>query len=347
MSITPVETFGSLSSEALGRFVYILGMARGGTTVLRDAIAIHDQILVLPDMTHFMNQVWRYRNKVHQRLLNQIFRLPAFYREEEVIQALDEKRRQNLQRYIDEALSSRDLDRMWSVYPVVYGLDKKNPKDSQAVLCWADKANDFYAVDAVAEHFPKGKFIFVVRDPKGAVSSLAKRAAVKESRSFDAAPDITKIVEACISWRRMTQQMLYFRKKYPQRALMVKFEEFLASPAQSLNEIFRFILEGALEERVLLERLGRLAYGATNVPNEGGTGIKREPMERWRRTLGEEEVKLIEGLAGETAVKAGYPVGGHGSVEAIRTILKAVPGSKRKARNIAKIAYLQAYETLI
>ena len=82
MMMTPAETFGSLSADALDRFVYIVGMARGGTTVVRDAIDVHDQVLVLPGMTHFMNQVWRYRKRVHQRLLNQIFRLPAFYREE-------------------------------------------------------------------------------------------------------------------------------------------------------------------------------------------------------------------------------------------------------------------------
>jgi hypothetical protein len=347
MSITHVETVGSLSSEALSRFVYIIGMARGGTTVLRDAIAIHDQVLVLPDMTHFMNQVWRYRNKVHQRLLNQIFRMPTFYREEEVIQGLDEERRQNLQRYIDEALNSRDLDRMWSVYPVVYGLDKKNPKDPQAVLFWADKANDFYAVDAVAEHFPKGKFIFVVRDPKGAVSSLAKRAAVKESRSFDAAPDITKIVEACISWRRMTQQMLYFRKKYPQRTLLVKFEEFLSSPGPALNQIFQFVLGGALQESLLSERLGHVAYGTSNVPTEGGKGIRKEPMERWKRSLGEREVKMVDRLTGRTALKAGYEAGRGGLLPGLREILEASTTMKHKAVILAKLTYLGAFEALV
>jgi hypothetical protein len=341
------QDLGSLSQEALDRLIYVIGMARGGTSVLRDAIAIHPRVLALPGMTHFMNQVWRYRHTVHLRLLKQIFRLPEFYREEEVIQSLDEEKGRALRGAIDDALNSRDLKRMWPIYPLVYALDRQNEKAIGEVSCWLDKANDFYGVEEVARSFPESKFVLILRDPRGAVSSLAKRAAIKETYRLEAPADDAGVAEAAISWRRMTQQMLRFKKNHPSRSLLVRFEDFVGAPNQTLNAIFQFIGNMALPEDLLDSGAKQLAYGTTHMPGKQGTGVKQEPVERWRKMLGDEQVKLIEGLTGKTALKAGYPVGGRGSVEAIRTILKVVPGSKRKARNIAKIAYLQAYETLI
>jgi hypothetical protein len=145
----------------------------------------------------------------------------------------------------------------------------------------------------------------------------------------------------------MTQQMLYFRKQYPQRTLLVKFEEFLSSPARSLNEIFRFVLDEALEEPVLSERLSHVAYGASNVPTEGGKGIRKEPMERWKKSLGESHVKMVDRLTGKTALRAGYETGSSEPLPGFGEILKAFPTMKHKAVILAKLTYLEAFEALV
>lgn len=339
---------GSLSKGALDHFIYIIGSARGGTSVLFDAIGLHDQILALPGMTHFMNQVWRYRNTVHMRLLRQVFRLPGFYDEAEVVGNLDKMSGIELKRYIDKAMNSRDLKKMWQIYPVVYALDKKNQKDPSRITGWADKANDFFGVGRVAKAFPNGKFVFIVRDPRGAVSSLAKRMAVKKEFTFEAGIDDGKVIEAAISWSRMTQRLLHFIKAHPERSILIRLEEFLSNPVVSLNGIFQFTIGTAMSEDVLRQRLDHISYGTSHLPGDMGKGIRLEPIERWKNVLTKNQEEIITSLTGRTAAKAGYPLGRVSSPgRGLCHIIHCIPSAKRKAIVFAKVLFLKAFDALI
>jgi hypothetical protein len=339
---------GSLSEEALDRLVYIIGTARGGTSVLFDALGVHDEILALPGMTHFMNQVWRYRNTIHMRLLRQIFRLPGFYDEEGVVRSLDQEEGRELRQRIDEALESRDLRRMWQLYPVVYCLDKRNTKRAGDIRAWADKANDFYAVEKVAQAFPQGRFVFIVRDPRGAVASLAKRMAVKEEHTFEAKIDDAKVIEAAVSWRRMTQQILRFRKAYPERSVLVTMEEFIANPVGRLNDLFEFTVGKRMPEDLLRRRVDELAYGTSHVPGDMGKGIRQEPVDRWKKVLTPEQEELVRLVTGGTGSKAGYPLEGRGALRGgLPRILRRLPSAKRKLVVLSKILFLRIFEPLI
>ena len=79
-----LENIGALSQPTLARLVYIVGTARGGTTLFHRMLGINDQILTFPGPSHFINHVWAHRNKVHNRLFIQIFRMPTFYQEETI-----------------------------------------------------------------------------------------------------------------------------------------------------------------------------------------------------------------------------------------------------------------------
>lgn len=334
----------SISPDALEHLVYVIGSARGGTTVLREALGIHDQILMLPGMTHFMNQVWRYRRRIHQRLLNQVFRLPGFYREDYVLRCLGDKERKDLERVISGALVSRDLKRMWQLYPLVYSMDPKCIKRPEKVLCWGDKANDFYQVGRVARCFPRGKFVFLVRDPRGAVSSLAKRMVAKETLGFNVPVAEEKLVEASISWRWMTLRMLSFKKRHPERAVLVRLEDFLSGPVETLNKLFVFILNRPMPEDMVRERLERIAYGSTNEPRDSGSGIRKEPIDRWRNFLSDGQVELINWLTGITARKVGYKIDEGPLTSERMRILMGVPSIKRRAVVVAKLLFLYMFE---
>jgi hypothetical protein len=253
-----------------------------------------------------------------------------------------------VKRFIDEALDSRDLRRMWQVYPVVYALDRKNQKKVSEIRGWADKANDFYGVAKVAQAFPKGKFVFIVRDPRGAVSSLAKRMAVKEKHTFEAKIDDAKVIEATISWRRMTQRILRFRKAHPEKSILVRLEEFLFDPVGNLNDIFEFTVGKRMPEDVLRRRLDNLIYGTSHLPGQLGKGIRHEPIDRWRKVLTDEQEKLIHIVAGWTGPKAGY------SPERTATfggglprMMARIPSTKRRLIVLAKILFLLGFEAFI
>ncbi|MBN1104854.1 MAG: sulfotransferase [Deltaproteobacteria bacterium] len=339
--------FGSIRADALERLIYVVGFARGGTSVFRDALDIHDQILMLPEMTHFLNQVWRYRSKVHQRLLRQVFRLPSFYREEAVLAGLPEDRRYLLQRHIDQALSGRDLKRMWQIYPLIYALDPGNHKKGDGILAWGDKANDFHAVEDAAGSFPEGKFIMLLRDPRSVGLSQAKRAVLKETRRQGSGVNDLKLVEACVSWRNMAQRMLVFAKRHRERTMLVRFEDFLAEPEATLNRVFAFTVGLPLEVGLLRERLGRLTYGATNDPSEKGAGLSTRSLDRWKTLLTEKQVALVAGIVGPTAKKAGYELSPSGKRASLSSLLENTPTIKQKILLLLKIFYLQVREACL
>lgn len=342
------DAIGSVSDKALENFIYILGTARGGTSILRDALGIHDEILVLPNMTHFMNQLWRYRNKVHGRLLRQILRLPRFYREMKVFADLEEGRSLSLQNHIRTALNSGDLKRMWQIYPLVYGLDQQNKKDLTGICAWADKANDFYRVGSVVRSFPQGKFIFLLRDPRGAVSSLAKKTVVKEKFSFNAPIENSKVIDASITWRRMTQRALFFAKRNAGRSLLVKLEDFLMSPAATMNNVFSFCIGKSVPEYIIMDRLGGMRYRTSHSPTDSGKGLSREPIDRWKKLLSSEQETIIRTLTAKTACKAGYRFeDGGASTSTFLEMMQMMPSVRQKLRTLVKMAYLGGFESLI
>ena len=347
MHYSITNALGTLSQEALDHFVYLIGTARGGTSIFRDALGIHENILMFPGETHFMNEVWRSRKKVPHSLLRRIVRIPWFFRETEVTKMIGEKKGSALKKYIEKALYSGNLKLMWQVYPLVYSLDPENGKKAEEILCWGDKANDFYRVGAVRRHFPKGKFIFIVRDPRGAVSSLAKRMAVKEEYNYNAVIDDVKLIEACIHWRNMTQRMVCFSKRYAHKSMLVRFEDFLRDPEKVLNKVFIFCTNISLPENVIIERLQKLRYGASNIPDERGSGISKGPINRWKTFLSDKQVVTIGELAGKTALKLGYEAKEFYLKPNFHKIIDRIPSTKRKAIVALKLAYLQMIENLI
>lgn len=323
------------------KFVYVVGSARGGSWLFFETLRLSDEILALPYMTHFANQVWRYRNKVHQRLLNQIFHMPCL----EEWQSLDHLDRDTfdwLNAEMNRGLTSKNMALMWRLYPLIHALGPNNPKPLDAIRCWADKANDVSYLKAISRNFPEARFVFVLRDPRATALSLSKRSAQKLAHGDDPGR-IAHLCASCLYWRRMVQTMLRFAQRHPKRCFLVKFEDMLDDPVVTLNSIFSFIGVSEHPQEELLGRLENVAYGASNNPSETGRGISRDPLERWQRELSEKDQEIIAALTGPAALKAGYDIPKAGRAKAFKSIV-AFPGVKAKLQHLGKFGFLEIHE---
>jgi len=341
-----IAELNSFSEQALNNFVYIVGPARGGTTIFRDSVGIHDQVLTLPGLTHFMNQVWRYRNKIHGRLLNQVFRLPGFYDEQDVLESLDEQKRKFLQQHIKSTLAKKDLRLMWQLYPLIYSLDKANTKETKNIACWVDKSNDCYGLETILKYFPYAKFVFIFRDPRASVLSLSKRRLVKDNADGNSQWSIG-IIESCIYWRNMAQKMLSFCKRHPDNIHKVTFEDFITSSPETLNSVFKFINVQEFSREIIQRKLSEMRYGATNDPEDVGRGISKKPLERWKTALTKQDLSLIAELTGPTARKLGYDIPKPSHANGITGLMKNIPGTKRRTVIALKTAYLTFFELFV
>ncbi len=337
-----IDSLGSVPAASLENFVYIVGSARGGTTIFKNAFSVHEQLLTLPGMTHFMNQVWRYRDVVHQRLLSQIFALDRCYRPWETAKTMEPARAEAFLGTLRKRLRSMDLATMWGNYALAWGLDPHFPKDPRAVTAWMDKANDASGLSTIAKAFPKGRFLFLFRDPRGSVLSLSRRLA--SDGGGKAEPISTaEIVRSCIYWRNISQRMLRFAARHPERCLSVRFEDFAHHPEQTMNKAFAFLGLDEIPEQELARRLGEMHYGASN-SSETGKGISTKPLERWKTGLSEEQKQLVAELTGVTARKAGYDLQAPGGP--VRRLWRALgaDGAQGKALALAKTAWLELLE---
>lgn len=330
---------GSIPQAALDRFVYVVGAARGGTSVFKASLDMHPNLMVLPGVSHFMNQVWRYRRKVHARLLSQIHSLPPFFDPDAAFEALSEKQRMSMWREVRSAVGSGRMDRMWSCYPMVWGLDPRFDKNPEGITAWVDKANDCRGLKNVRSAFPRGKFLFLFRDPRSSVLSLSRRQSIKAGGGKDDW-SMAELVTGCIYWRNMAQVMLGFSQRHPESSLVVRFEDFVREPVENLARVFAFLELPEMSPDEVTSRLEGLAYTAS-AGRESGKGLSTAPLERWKQALPDKARRCIERLTGPTAVKAGYGMDtSTGPLRRLSFCLR-VPGAKGRALALAKLAFLE------
>lgn len=318
-----------INEVALRNFIYIIGMPRGGTSVLRNAINEHDEILMLPEISHFMRHVWAYRNKVHMRLLRIIFQVPTFYNESKVLAEMPEQDSTEFNRKINKAFNNLDLSSMYKLYPEIYSQDESCEKEASKSKYWGDKSNNFAGVEDILKFMPGSKLVLLVRDPRSNVLSLSKRAKFKESFDPKSKVNMYEYFRSSLVWNNFNKKISSLKYKYPEQVKVVKFEDFLEKPEIILNSIFKYILGNELPLDELKKKVDSLNYGASN-SNEQGKGISKKALARWQKELSTDEVKFIESICGKVAIQFKYDTSDWGGLSLFK-VLSQISGLKRKA----------------
>lgn len=338
----PACAIGSMSPEALERLIYVVGSARGGTSVTKEVIGAHDNVISFHGPTHFLNHPWRHRRRLEPRLWNVVFWLPATVRRAQVRDSLPSDRRAAYIRHVNATLARRDFRELYQLYPLTRALDPDEPRAPEDVVAWLDKGNDFWGVELIARHFPQAKFVFVVRDPRGSVASLAKRMA-------DDRPDTVlrveprDVVASAIYWRNLAQQELRFARRHPERTIFFRFEDMVTRPLEIVPRLYEFLGLPAMPEVVLRSKLDGIVYSAS-LSREQGSGLSAKPVDRWRSSLSDDAIDTIAEICGTTARRFGYEL----KEPARRRSLLAVAGQMRGRRAqmvaAAKLVYMALRE---
>ena len=346
-----LHNIGSLSQPTLSRLVYIVGTARGGTTLFHRMLGINEQVLTFPGPSHFINHVWAYRKKVHDRLFVEIFRMPTFYEENTVVRSMGAQGLNQLKQFINKCLASRNLRLMWQLYPIVYALSRHPIVAPSTIKCWVDKETNCSNLNTISKHFPQAKFLFIIRDPRSAVTSLTQRATAELTGSYPTHLNYTKLVESCIHWRYTMQRIQYFSKRHSASCLKVNFENLLLSPEPTLRNVFDFIGTSTLSDSLIRSKISRIPYKRTNDYSDDhimeGKGVSKDPLNRWKSNLSQSELDLIVKITSPTAEKLGYKIGNPGKNISFLKILWSIQGRKTRFKVATKLVYICAFEYLV
>lgn len=78
-------------------------------------------------------------------------------------------------------------------------------------------------------HFPGGRFIFILRDPRDVVASQMKR-------GFD-----QSVLEICAKWNNCLKTYKRFNSAHPGSCMLIRYEDLITHPRRNLDYLFKFL----------------------------------------------------------------------------------------------------------
>jgi hypothetical protein len=288
--------------------VFVTGVSRSGTTLVRQILNASDDLWVAPE-THYFDDL---RPRLHSGGSRR----------------LDPADVARCERYFF-ALSHRPYGQTGA--PAEATVDREELRAEAAALGWTGDAwfeafcrvrahrngrarwgektpRHVFRIDDILAFRPHAQVICLVRDPRGVAASYRdwKRGRRQASGQGAAAADNARaarsynVVLNALIWRSAAAATLAALGRHgPDRVHVLQYEQLLARPEQTLRELCDW-LGLAYRERMLQVRIVHSSYGTQ------GSGISREPLERWREKLAPSEIRTIERHCGRLMDAHGY-----------------------------------------
>lgn len=149
--------------------------------------------------------------------------------------------------------------------------------------------------DLVKRVFPRAKLVFMLRDARGAVSSMLETQPLHDLRS------------ASLSWTLKARRIRELREALPDDVFVCRYEALVTEPERVVRALCEFLgIEYAPE---MLERYrGNDAIRARTdtTHHETYEAITDRMIAEWQSKLTRDQVRAIEGLVGGELERSGY-----------------------------------------
>jgi hypothetical protein len=312
------------------RGLFLGGCPKSGTTLLLSMLDGHPRLAVLPEETHFLEQVADYSaldsypDKLRRLLEKSDLPLLGGRKRSQLREAPSADVRDyssfDYQRFTRLAAQfvaqpgmndSLLFSEMIRAYAVTVGSDWRD------CVRWVEKSTcNELCPEALFGLFPEAKLIHVVRDPR-AVFASRKRRLLTRSGCY------TKAHRLVRGWNRSSCRILKLMGRGDQY-LVARYEDIVLAPRQSLERICQFIGIEFLLELFAPTRAGRQWQGNSSF-HERFSGISAQAVDHWKKDLTEDEIWWVELHCREGMRIAGYPLQTDGRFSFARW-LKRLPG---------------------
>jgi sulfotransferase family protein len=267
--------------------LFVLGVRRSGTTLLRVMLDRHSELAV-PDESYFIPQLAdRVRGPIDRDAFTQELRRLETLRDWGI--TAEE---------VSERLSSgmspgKAISAIYETYAAKRGKSR-----------WGDKTPMYMQYLGVLERlFPDARFVHLIRDGRDAATSFLRMPAGIVTKTW--AHPMTPTAFAC-QWRyEVSAARALGRRVGPGRYLETRYESLVADPAGEMRRICEF---AALSyEEGLTEYAGTVDVSAK--PHQ--QSLTRPPtpgIRDWRDDMAPTDVAAFEAVAGDLLAALGYPL---------------------------------------
>jgi hypothetical protein len=297
--------------------IFIVGVSRSGTTLMRRILDKHSRIGIATE-NHYLGHLLAWEGARHYfRRVGDLHDDAAVGDLVELIYSGELQRRSRLRelspywRWLTDKVPREDIEAyllasdrsergIFEAFLRIYA-DRRG----KAVIGEKTPAHLAY-VETLLEWFPDGRVVHCMRDPRGIyVSELRRRrehAVAFPYRQLALVPPLLErfvLLQVVWAWAGALNRHRALRRRYPERYGMVRFEDLVAEPTETLAELCTFL--GVTPEQRMLEQ--KVTSKGARV---GSVGFDSGASDRWREHIGAGAKSTIEKLLGRRLVEMGY-----------------------------------------
>jgi hypothetical protein len=175
---------------------------------------------------------------------------------------------------------------------------------SQQMPRWAENSPEgMLYLPAIKQCLPDALVLHVIRDGRDVATSLGR---LRYVRPFPW-EKLHSIVGCGLYWEWIVQHGRGFGRALGADYMEVRFEELVARPHETLQQIGGFI-----DQKLDYDTIQRVGYGCVSQPNTSfrtpDPKARFNPVGRWKNSFSPEELILFERLVGKTLQELGYPL---------------------------------------
>lgn len=140
-------------------------------------------------------------------------------------------------------------------------------------------------VDTLLEWFPTGRVVHMLRDPRGVYVSDLRRRRAKLRKPYSWINKVPGLLSAVLLvqttwvWRGAAKRHFTYEVKYPDRYRLVRFEDVVTSPDETLGALFAFLGVEAPPDPTNVKVMARGFKW-------GEEGLDADAADRWRQHIG-------------------------------------------------------------
>ncbi len=316
--------------------IFVLGSARSGTTLMASLITASSEVAVYRAESMLLNGCDRCYGALSSDRGKAAF-------------ADDWVRSRQFRRLGITEDAGRALVRSSASYSSLLRAVMNQLAGSQDKPYWLDSTpGHVFSLPTIASAFPDAKIIHMVRDGRAVSASLRKLGWV----GMRASDPEAAIQYSALKWQRSIQAFERAQSVVSGQAMTVRYEDVIRTPDRVMKAVTEFIglqpfnFKTALENRDRRETTGDAVVSSNTAFEALGDGLSEVPIYRWRKTLSEKEIGLVEAAIGETLVRQGYELvgeGGLGALDRLRSHIRStVFSTKDLARSVLPLRRLHS-----